>query len=116
MSDEMKFTEDDLHLAAFKLASENNALLRLLLGNQQRIMDKLGLSQELNDGLVRDLHFLDTSREKDPRKQLESDTLYEVVKAAESLSDLVRERSIEWGRENAKNIAPHPWVTKNSEQ
>ena len=54
-NESMKFHADDMPWALFKLAIENNAMLRLVLNNQDRIMNHLGLQPELPALVINDV-------------------------------------------------------------
>jgi hypothetical protein len=49
------FSKGELQLAIFKIGLDNSAMLRILIANQVKIMDKLGIDIEVSEEIYDDL-------------------------------------------------------------
>jgi hypothetical protein len=76
----LSFTTEQVQFGAFKLMMENNALLRLMLHNQQRIMTKLKLKGEFPVDVYKDLEQFMTGDTNNLRSENHVDRLAELVK------------------------------------
>lgn len=92
MSDNLQFTEDQLKAASFQLALENNAMLRVLISNQIKIMEKLEIENDLAKNAFDDL--VPGSRPDDV------DTYPLVIKSCELMTGLIQTRVWEWTQMN----------------
>jgi hypothetical protein len=86
------FTDDQLALAAFQLSMENNALLRIMLGNQMAIMNKLEIEPRLDENVFSELV---------PGLQYDKANPIQVsLKATELIASLLEKRAWEWSTNN----------------
>ncbi|SFW16833.1 hypothetical protein [Chitinophaga sancti] len=95
---EHQFTDDTLRLATYKLAVENNSILRIMLNNQVLIMKKLGI--EFNEKSVAP-PFPSLISES----PLDENAEYRVfLEAGEMIEKAVTERSWNWAVDNDSSL------------
>lgn len=92
MDNNLDFTERQLHLANLQLQVENHGFLRILLANQVKIMDKLGVDVELPKSSYADIMPGTVSDDKGEM------AIY--IRMVELVSDLVKKRLWEWAKMN----------------
>ncbi len=88
----LPFTDDQMALAAFQLSIENNALLRVLLGNQLDIMERLEIEPRLNENIYSELM---TSYKYDNKNPIQIS-----LRGAEDIAVLIEKRVWEWSALN----------------
>lgn len=95
MSDKLNFQENEIRLASLRLAIENNSMLRLLLNNQMKIMEKL----EIESGFPESVKSI--SNTLIPGRKNEDDDYNPVInEAVDILSELIQKRAWEWAKMN----------------
>lgn len=87
-----QFTEEQLRMATFRMSLENNAMLRVLLANQVKIMEKLELDIEMPRNAIADLI---PGNAQDPE-----DYLPLFIKFVSIATEAIQKRAWEWVQMN----------------
>lgn len=87
-----QFTEDEFRMATFRMAAENSAMLRVLLANQIKIMQRLDIEITTPDNAYADLIL------EEPQQP--GDYLPIFLKFASTVAGLVHKRAWEWVQMN----------------
>jgi hypothetical protein len=86
------FTDDQMALAAFQLSMENNALLRIMLGNQIAIMQRLDLEPRI---------FSEVWNELFPEHEYDAtNPIDKLLMGTELITSLLEKRAWEWSTLN----------------
>ena len=98
----LPLTDHELNVINFKLASDNNAMLRILLENQLKVMDTLGIS---NVKTKFSLESVSAPVISLPDGPIPADELSRVeygnnINAAKIIAKNIRQRSQEWIEQN----------------
>lgn len=96
MTDRLKFEEEEIQISSFKLLQENNAMLRMMLHNQFKIMEKLGIENGFPESIKSIADSLIPSK---PVSELDHNPL--ITEAVEALSQLIQKRAWEWAKMNS---------------
>lgn len=85
---QLEFTTDQLQLIAYKIGLENNAMLRIMLANQAKIMDALNIEPEIPTAAYSDLL---------PVQKVGNKSSVELhLELAEAISNLLQHRAWQW--------------------
>lgn len=90
----IKFTEGGLALAAFKMSIQNNAMLKMVLMNQEAIMDKLGITP--NTKTILDKELIKRLEKTD----IDYDTVSVMLELRNTLEELAKSEAWEFAVEN----------------
>lgn len=94
---ELEYSEKEILLATYKVALENNALLRLMINNQLTLMKAINVPPNLDKTIYNSLLPV-------PDETLLLSPLQTILHSAESIALLLEDRVWQWAQINHSKI------------